>query len=566
MFSKPPLLGALAVAVVAVVFAATAAAATNLAQKPGPMGCVTETSLSGQCEDGAGLVAPMALAISPDGKNVYSVDESWDSVATLTRNPADGSLRPISDPSGCLSSRASFYPDCTHARELDGARDVAVSPDGKNVYVAAPAGNAVAVLDRDQGDGHLTQSSGDDGCVSGSGAAGCLEGRAVDEPTSVVVSPDGKNVYVGSEALGGGIAIFNRDPDSGDLTQEPGAAGCVNETGTSCANGLTEMVGIETLEISPDGKTLYALSPARDAVTLYSRDADTGALTPLPAPTGCIVGAAADGCTVATGLGEPRALAFSSAGEGETAYLASERRDAILVFDRNGATGALSQKPGTAGCVSNTGLSDPMQAGTAGDCANGVAMDAIDSVAVLPDGSALYATTGESDGVVVFERAADGTIAQRPGSAGCITETGFEDVDLPWTEGTCEDGRALLQADGVVASEDGMHVYTSARFGGIATFDVVPPPAPEQPAAAPPPPPPGATPACLSARAKARKISDRLKTLSRENERRARKATFVTSEAVKDRLNEAADRGRRRAKAMRLDLRRANRAVKQLCI
>ena len=105
-------------------------------------------------------------------------------------------------------------------------------------------------------------------------------------------------------------------------------------------------------------------------------------------------------------------------------------------------------------------------------------MDAIDSVAVPPDGSALYATTGESDGVVVFERAADGTIAQRPGSAGCITETGFEDTDLPWTEGTCEDGRALLAADGVVTSADSRYVYTSARFGGIASFDVVPPPAP----------------------------------------------------------------------------------------
>jgi DNA-binding beta-propeller fold protein YncE len=455
--------------------------------------------------------------------------------------------------------------DCSDARFLNGARDIAISPDGKNVYVAAPGSDAVAILDRDQGDGHLTQSSGADGCISGSGAAGCEEGRAIDEPTSVVVSPDGKNVYVSSVAPGGGIAIFQRDPETGDLSQEAGATGCVNASGTNCADGLTEMVGLESLEISPDGRTLYALSPARDAVTLYSRDAESGALTPLPAPTGCIVNAAADGCAVATGLGEPRALAFSSAGEGENAYLASERRDAILVFDRDGATGALTQKPGTAGCVSNTGRSDPMQAGTEGACANGVAMDAIDSLAILPDGSALYATTGESDGVVVFDRAADGTIAQRPGTAGCITETGFEVTDLPWTEGTCEDGRALLAADGVITSADGRNVYTSARLGGVDAFDVVAPPGPEPPATAPVSPPPAVTAACQGARARAKKISDRLKALSRENERRARKATFVTSEAAKDKLNEAADRGRRRAKGMRADLRRANKTVKQLC-
>ncbi|HEY1355880.1 MAG TPA: beta-propeller fold lactonase family protein [Solirubrobacterales bacterium] len=551
----------MAVAVAALVFAAGAAAATNLTQKPGTIGCVTETSLSGQCEDGAGLVRPSALAISPDGKNVYSVDESWNSVATLARDPADGTLRPIPNASGCLSSVASFYPECTKARELGGASDVAVSPDGKNVYVTAPEDNAVAVLDRDAEDGHLTQSSGDDGCVS-SGVAGCGDGRALDEPASLVVSPDGKDVYVGSRGLGGGIAVFHRDPETGDLSQDSGASGCVDESGAECTEGLTEMVGLQTLEISPDGRFLYALSPTRDAVTVYEIDGD-GSLTPLEGPDGCVVGAAADGCTVAIGIGEPRAIAFSSGGE--NAYLASERRDAILIFDRNVASGALTQKPGTSGCVSNTGMSDPMQAGTLGQCVNGVAMDAVDSIAVLPDGSALYATAGESDGLVVFERAADGTIAQRPGTAGCITETGFEDADLPWTEGTCEDGRALMQADGVVVSEDSRHVYTSARFGGVASFDVVPPPGPEQPAAAPSPSPPGESAVCLGARARARKIANRLKNLARENERKARKATFVTSEAARDRLNESAEHGRKRAKGMRIVLRRANGMVRQLC-
>jgi DNA-binding beta-propeller fold protein YncE len=449
---------------------------------------------------------------------------------------------------------------------MSGARDVAISPDGKNVYVAAPGSDAVAVFDRDGGDGHLTQSGADDGCVSGAGAGGCVDGRAIDEPTSVVVSPDGAEVYVGSQGLNGGIAVLQREPETGDLSQEPGAAGCVNDAGTNCADGLPEMVGLESLALGPDGKTLYAMSPARDAVTLYSRNAETGALTPIPAPAGCIVGKAANGCGVVTGLGEPRSLAFSSIGDGENAYLASERRDAILVFDRDASTGALIQKAGTAGCVSNTGRSDPMQAGTDGACANGVAMDAVDSIAVAPDGGALYATTGESDGVVVFERAADGTIAQRPGTAGCITETGFEDTDLPWTEGTCEDGRGLLGADGIVAGADSGHVYTSARYGGVGAFDVVAPPGPEPPVAAPPAPPPAISAACASARARAGKIADRLRALSRENERRSRKATFVTSEAAKDKLNEAADRGRRRARGMRADLRRANRVAKRLCL
>ncbi len=563
MSSKQTAVSAGAVAVLALVLAAGAAAATNLTQKPGPGGCVTQNGLAGECADGAGLVGPTALVLSPDGENAYAVDEAWGSVSTLVRNQADGALAPLAGPAGCLSM---VDADCADPRFMNGARDIAISPDGENVYVAAPASDAIAIFDRDGGDGHLTQSGGDDGCVSGAGASGCVDGRAIDEPTSVVVSPDGADVYVGSQGLNGGIAVLRRDTETGDLTQEPGAAGCVNETGTNCADGLPEMVGLESLEISPDGKTLYAMSPARDAVTLYSRNAETGALTPIPAPTGCIVGASANGCVVVTGLGEPRALAFSSSGDGENAYLASERRDAILVFDRDASTGALIQKSGTAGCVSNTGRSDPMQAGTDGACANGVAMDAVDSIAVPPDGSALYATTKESDGVVIFERAADGTIAQRPGTAGCITETGFEDTDLPWTEGICGDGRGLLGADGIAAAADGPQVYTSARYGGVDAFDVVAPPGREQPVASPPAPAPAISAACAGARARAGKIADRLKSLSRENERRARKATFVTSETAKDRLNEAADRGRRRAKGMRADLRRANRVAKRLCL
>ncbi len=209
MDSKRTLACAGAAVILALVLAAAAAAATNLTQKPGPGGCVTQNGLAGQCADGAGLVGPTALVLSPDGKNVYATDGAWHSVTALAREPGDGALAPIPGPTGCLSMKDV---NCAPGRFLKGARDIAISPDGKNVYVAAPESNAVAILDRDQNDGHLTQSSGDDGCVSGSGASECEEGRAIDQPTSVVVSPDGRNVYVASVALSGGIAIFAARP------------------------------------------------------------------------------------------------------------------------------------------------------------------------------------------------------------------------------------------------------------------------------------------------------------------------------------------------------------------
>ncbi len=223
MFSLRRVIGAVVV-IAALLAAASATAADSLVQQSGTAGCVTESGLAGECQDGRGLVGPRAIALSPDGENAYVVDEAWDSVATLTRDGGSGALSPISTPSGCLSMTPN-YDDCGEGRALGGARDVAVSPDGKNVYVAAPTDDAVAVLDRDAGDGHLTQSGGDDGCVSAGGSGECGEGNALDEPTSVAVSPDGKNVYVASKGPGGGIAIFERDPETGDLSQDPGTAG-----------------------------------------------------------------------------------------------------------------------------------------------------------------------------------------------------------------------------------------------------------------------------------------------------------------------------------------------------
>jgi hypothetical protein len=145
-------------------------------------------------------------------------------------------------------------------------------------------------------------------------------------------------------------------------------------------------------------------------------------------------------------------------------------------------------------------------------------MDGPDSIAILPDGSALYAATENSDGLAVFERNADGTIVQRPGNAGCITDSGYEDENLYWTAGACGDGSALLGASDVVASEDSEHAYTAARLGGVGIFDVVPPPAalpaPVEPARSGSAPP--VSPECVIAKASLRR-DERLLAVARHS-------------------------------------------------
>ena len=74
--------------------------------------------------------------------------------------------------------------------------------------------------------------------------------------------------------------------------------------------------------------------------------------------------------------------------------------------------------------------------------------------------------------MAVFDRAGDGTLTQKPGPAGCISDTGA---------GRCRDGTALdvLASDGaslsVAVSPDGKSVYVASRLSNaVAIFDRTP--------------------------------------------------------------------------------------------
>jgi DNA-binding beta-propeller fold protein YncE len=108
--------------------------------------------------------------------------------------------------------------------------------------------------------GDLTQPAGAAGCVSEEGTGPCADGHGLDDPLSVAVSPDGKSVYVASFRSGGAVARLNRDPATGWIAQPAGTGGCISDTGAGmCANGH----GLDnpySVAVSPDGKNVYAAS------------------------------------------------------------------------------------------------------------------------------------------------------------------------------------------------------------------------------------------------------------------------------------------------------------------
>ena len=187
-------------------------------------------------------------------------------------------------------------------------------------------------------------------------------------------------------------------------------------------------------------------------------EANFGDVTQKASPNGCISAINTGGlCVDTTDVSGSRAVAVSP--DGSTAYVASGETGggAVIVFDR-AADGTLTRKTGVDGCISDDGT------GTA--CVNGRGLADISDVTVSPDGNTVYAASGDiSDGAVaVFDRAADGTLEQLPGTAGCISEDG--------NGGDCFDGAALAVATSVAVSPDGESVYvTAATSHAVSSFN-----------------------------------------------------------------------------------------------
>lgn len=87
------------------------------------------------------------------------------------------------------------------------------------------------------------------------------------------LSLDGAFLYVAS-MNGAAISIFSRDKGTGTLVY-------VSRTknGENGENGVEGLNGARSLDLSPDGRNLYAMSMFDDALVSFSRDEFSGALT-----------------------------------------------------------------------------------------------------------------------------------------------------------------------------------------------------------------------------------------------------------------------------------------------
>ena len=120
----------------------------------------------------------------------------------------------------------------------------------------------------------------------------------------------------------------------------------------------------------------------------------TGALTQPAGTAGCVSETGAGPCADGHGLRYPDSVAVSA--DGKSVYAASDLSRAVVRFNRNTTTGAITQPAGTAGCISQTG---------AGPCADGHGLDGALSVTVSANGKSTYVASLFSNAVARFNRA-----------------------------------------------------------------------------------------------------------------------------------------------------------------
>ena len=404
---------------------------------------------------------PAAIAFSPGGEDVYVVTQGSNSLVEFERDPATGLLSEL----GCISREDA---ECTahEAKGLNQPYGVAVSSDGKNVYVASHNDEAVAEFSRNPSTGVVSQLASPNECVSSAVGSGCATDTALglEKAIGVAVSPGGGNVYVaaGGTEPGGAIVAFKRASGTGALTQLSGKAGCVSDTNAACETG-TAINGPEDLVVSPDGRNVYANSSQDNAVLEFRRE-PSGALAQLTAPDACVMNAPAEpACSEVKGLGDALGVAISPGGE--SVYASSPTEDDEAAFTRNAETGALAPLPAPYECI---GKPEKNTCGTSGS--TGIA--GARRVAVSPDGKNLYVAGQNDHSVVELARAGE----PLGNACACAPASTFEKQGTPVVTSTTVPPPVLARTGNVapVSGKVLVKVPGSKQFVPLQTLRQIP--------------------------------------------------------------------------------------------
>jgi CSLREA domain-containing protein len=297
------------------------------------------------------FATPYQVLVSPDGQNVYVTGYSGDSIAIYARDADTGALTHIDtvkngEDYGCL-----FPPCSTHVAGLDGAYGMAISPDGKYMYVSGVVDDAVVVLGRDTSTGSLSS-------LYGPSFQQEYTSTLLNGAYGLTVSPDGKNLYV-TGYTSDSLLTLKRDAGTGRLS----TAQVLTTTAAAGLNGVFRVI------VSPDGNFVYTAAYDSDATCVFQRSATDGKLTFLQCRMGILYHDAATDLTLMP--------------DGKHLLVSAYNTNGVTIYERDPQTGLIDYSDAV---IKNT---LPWLGGARG-------------VVAHPSGKAVYATGYLDDAVVTL--------------------------------------------------------------------------------------------------------------------------------------------------------------------
>ena len=247
---------------------------------------------------------PSDIVISPDGAFAYVALFNVHAIGVYVRDAGSGGLTFV----------AFVQNNVAGVENLVLPVALALSDDGAHLYATAVGTNAVVAFSRDAVTGDLAyiESHVDE--------QGGVFGLAV--PTSIDLSPDGTKLYVTGFAADA-VVSFARDTVGGGLT-------FVDAT-VSGKDGVEDMIGPFSVEVSPDGNNVYVVSLASSSITAFARGTDGDSLLFLESHV--------QGNGEVNGMAGARDLLISP--DGQHIYVISDELAHVL-FRRNQADGRLA--------------------------------------------------------------------------------------------------------------------------------------------------------------------------------------------------------------------------------
>jgi hypothetical protein len=221
--------------------------------------------------------------------------------------------------------------------------------------------------------------------------------------------------------------------------------------------GSGDTPGFPADAVALNGRNVYVA--VGDAGIVALDRPGSGRLRQLPGPAGCaarLPGPA--GCTRVRGM--PRATILKASSDGRNLYVVTLVDEAanIATLSRDPATGAISQPPGPAGCVSVNLTS----------CSRPGDINAPQDLELDPGGKAAYLTTSstfdpfESEGInpargtvtVLARNGRTGTLTKRPSRDSCLSAE---------RRRSCRQDLRLGNPGPLAVSPDGRHLYLVSR-------------------------------------------------------------------------------------------------------